>query len=99
MNSEEFKAVHSFHHGPLDAQRCVRSAPLPEINNHLFGIVYVEGEIAVCAPVCEEFHLITVRSLVVSDEVLYRCIVGELDDGVGVELGNAVVGVEGVECG
>ena len=54
----------------------------------------VEGEIVVLALHCKVSDLNDV-----GDQAYYRCAVGKLNDGVGVVLGHAVVGEQGVQEG
>ena len=100
MDPEELEAAHSLHRRPLDAQRCMHSAPPPEVNNQLLGFADVEGEVVGSAPFSEELHFFPVCSLIIVGDVADDCsVVSKLDDGVGAVLGRAVIGLECEEQG
>ena len=82
---------------PIDENGGVLSPPFPVVHNHLLCLDHVEGEVVVLAPhgqvsSCrEEFSLI-----VVGDQAYHCCVIGKLNDGVGVVPGQAVMSEQGV---
>ena len=51
------------------------------------------------APHCQVSDLLPISCLIVVGDQAYCCVVSRLNDGVGVKLGHAVVGEQGVQEG
>ena len=72
----------------------------PVVHNHLLPLEHYEGEIVVLAPHGQVSDLLLIGCLVVAGEQAYHsCVIGKLNDGVGVVLGHAVMGEQGVHEG
>jgi hypothetical protein len=74
--------------GPVDVDGRVLSNLSPVVHDQLIGLTDVEGEVVVLAPHCQ---------VSASDQVYHRCVVGKLNDGVGVVRGHAVLDEQGVQ--
>ena len=74
--------------------------PLPVVHDQLLCFADLKGEVVVLAPHYQVSDLLPIGCLIiVSDQAYYRCVVGKLDDGVGVVSGHTVVGNKGVQEG
>ncbi len=71
----------------------VNGVPSPEIQHNLLCLLHIEGQIVSATPFSQLCHFLSVvRFIVVADETYHCCVISELDDVVGAELGSAVVG-------
>ncbi len=71
----------------------VNGVPPPEVHHNLLCLLHIEGQIVSATPFSQLCHFLSVvRFIVVADETYHCCVVSELDDVVGAELGSAVVG-------
>ncbi len=62
-------------------------------NTTSFCLLHIEGQIVSATPFSQLCHFLSVvRFIVVADETYHCCVISELDDVVGAELGSAVVG-------
>ncbi len=58
-----------------------------------FCLTRIEGQIVSATPFSQLCHFLSVvRFIVVADETYHCCVISELDDVVGAELGSAVMG-------
>ncbi len=65
----------------------------PEVHHNLLCLLHIEGQIVNATPLSQLCHFLSVvRFIVVADETYHCCVISELDDVVGAELGSAVVG-------
>jgi hypothetical protein len=68
------------------------SPPFPVVLNHLLCLDHVEGEVGVLASHGQVSDLLPVGCLVVvGDQAYHCCVIGKLNDGVGVVPGRAVM--------
>ena len=75
----------------------VLSPPFSVVHNNLLCLDHVEGEVVILVPHCQVSDLLPIGCpVVVGDQAYYCCGVGKLNDGVGVVLGHAVMGEQGV---
>ncbi len=64
----------------------------PEVHHNLFSLTQIEGQVVCTTPFSQLCHFLSVvRFIVVADEAHHCCVISELDDVVGAELGSAVV--------
>ena len=78
----------------------VLGPPFPVVHNHLRCLNQVEDEVVVLAPHGKVSDLLPIDCLFVVGEQAYHCwVIGKLNDGVGVMLGCAVMGEQGVQEG
>ena len=98
MDTQELEVGDTLNHRPVDMDGGVCATFLPEVHNELFGLICVESQVVVGAPLRQVLDLFSVgRLIVVTDEANHRCIICKLYNGVGTMNRNAVVGEEGVE--
>ncbi len=65
----------------------------PEVHHNLICLPHIEGQIVSATPFSQLCHFLSVvHFIVVADETCHCCVISELDDVVGAELGSAVVG-------
>ena len=93
--------------GNLKLSTCSTTAPsirmgecsvLLFLSNHLLCFDHVEGEVVILAPHCQVSDLLPIGCLiVVGDQAYHCCVNGKLNDAVGVMLGYAVMGEQGVQ--
>lgn len=76
VDAKELEAAHPFHHHPLNAQWCMHTSPLPEVNNQLLGFAGIEGEV-VCQ-CSKEFNFLPILFIIVSDTADNRCVISKL---------------------
>ncbi len=70
----------------------------PEVHHNLIFLPHIEGQVVSATPFSQLCHFLSVvRLIVVADETYHCCVISELDDVVGAELGSAVVGQQRVE--
>ncbi len=71
----------------------IPGVPPPEVQHNLLCLLHIEGQIVSATPFSQLCHFLSVvRFIVVADETYHCCVISELDDVVGAELGSAVVG-------
>ncbi len=71
----------------------VNGVPPPEVRHNLLCLLHIEGQIVSATPFSQLCHFLSVvRFIVVADETYHCCVISELDDVVGAELGSAVMG-------
>ena len=69
-------------------------------HNHLLCLDHVEGEVVVLAPHGQVSDLLPIDCfVVVGDQAYHCCVIGKLNDGVGVLPGSAVMREQGVQEG
>ena len=74
--------------------------PFPVVDNHLLCLDPVEGEVVVLAPHGQVSDLLPLGCLiVVGDQAYHCCVIGKLNDGIGVLPGHAVMSEQGVQEG
>ncbi len=94
MHPQEFSAADSLHCRAINGQwGVVNEVPPPEVQHNLLCLLHIEGQIVSATPFSQLCHFLSVvRFIVVADETYHCCVISELDDVVGAELGSAVVG-------
>ncbi len=71
----------------------VNVVPPPEVHHNLLCLLHIEGQIVSATPLSQLCQFLSVLPfIVVADETYHCCVISELDDVVGAELGSAVVG-------
>jgi hypothetical protein len=97
MDTKELESLNLLHYSPVDENGDVLSPPFPVVHNHLLCLDHVEGEVVVLAPHSQVSDLLPIGCLiVVGDQAYHCCVIGKLDDGVGVIPGHAVMSKQGV---
>ena len=97
---KELEALNLLHYSPVDKNGGVPSPGFLVVHNHLLCLDYVEGEVFVLAPHSQVSDLLPIGCLiVVGDQAYHCCVISELNDGVRVVLGRAVMSVQGVQEG
>ncbi len=93
MHPQEFSAADSLHSRAVDGQwGAVNGVSPPEVQHNLLCLLHIEGQIVSATPFSRLCHLLSVvRFIIVADETYHCCVISELDDVVGAELGSAVV--------
>ena len=86
-------------YGPVDVNGGVFGPSFPVVHNQLLCLAHVKGEVVVLAPHCQVSDLLPTGCLIAVGDQAYCCVVSKLNDGVGVVLGHAVVGEQGVQEG
>ncbi len=94
MHPQEFSAADSLHSRAVDGQwGVVNGVPPPEVQHNLLCLLHIEGQIVSATPLSQLCHfLYVVHFIVVADETYHCCVISELEDVVGAELGSAVMG-------
>lgn len=73
MHPQNFGGAQSFHRSTVDSQWGFRRVTSPEINNHLLGLVNVQEEVVIPAPLGQLADLLPLVSLIiVGDETHHR---------------------------
>ena len=71
--------------------------PFPVVHNHLLCLDHVEG-VVVLAPHGQVSDILPIGCLIiVSDPTYHCCVIGKLNDGVGVVPGRAAMSEQGVQ--
>jgi hypothetical protein len=71
--------------------------PFPVVHDQILCLAHIEGEVVVLAVHCQVSDLLHIGCLIVEvDQASQCCVVSKRNDGVGVMLGHAVVGEQGV---
>ena len=84
----------------VDVNGGVLGPLFPVVNDQQLCLTDVEGDIVALAPHCQVSDLLPIGCLIVSgDQAYHRLVNGKLNDGVGVVLGLAVMGEQGVQQG
>ncbi len=94
VHPQEFSAADSLHSRAVDGQwGVVNGVRPPEVHHNLLCLTHIEGQIVSATPFSQLCHFLSVvRFIIVADETYHCCVISELDDVVGAELGSAVVG-------
>ena len=99
MDAKELEALNLIHYSPVDENGGVLGPPFPVVYNHLLCLGHDEGEVAVLAP----HGLVSDHPkgclVVVGDQAYHCCVIGKLNDGVGVIPGCAVMSEQEVQEG
>ena len=81
VDTKELEALNLLHFSPVDENGGVLGPPFPVVHNHLLCLDHVEGEFVVLSPQGQ----VSVGCLVVvCDQAYHCCVIGKLNDGVGV---------------
>ena len=97
MDTKELEALNF---SPIDENGGVLGPLFPVVHNHLLCLDHVEGEVVVLAPHSQDSDLLPIGCLViVGDQAYLCCVIGKLNDGVGVVPGRAVLSEQGVQEG
>jgi hypothetical protein len=100
VDIKELEALNLLHYGPIDENRGVLIPLLPVVHNDLLCLDHVEGEVVVLAPHSQVSDLLPIGCLIVVGEQAYNCcVIGKLNDGVGVVPGRAVMSEQGEQEG
>ena len=70
-------------------------SPSPVVHNHLLCLDHIEGEVVVLAPLGQVSDLPVGCLIIVGDQAYHCCVIGKLNDGVGVVPGRAVMSEQG----
>ena len=74
--------------------------PSPVVHKHLLRLDHFKGEVVVLAQHHQVSDLIPIGCLiVVGDQAYHYCVIGKLNDGVGVMPGRAVMSEQGLQEG
>ncbi len=94
MHPQEFSAADSLHSRAVDGQwGLVSGVPPPEVQHNLLVFSTLRDRLLAPHHSAQLCHFLSVvRFIVVADETYHCCVISELDDVVGAELGSAVVG-------
>ena len=84
MDTKELEALNLLHCSPVDENGGVLGPPFPLVHNRLLCLDHVEGEFVVLAPHCQVSDLPIGCHVIVSDQAYHCCVIGKLNDGVGV---------------
>ena len=96
MDTKELEVPNLFYYSPIDENGGMLGPPFSVVHNHLL-FDHVEREVVILAPHCQVFDLLPIGCLIVISD--HCCVVCKLNDGVGVVLGHAVMGEQGVQEG
>uniref|UniRef100_A0A4W5RW29 Coiled-coil serine-rich protein 1 n=1 Tax=Hucho hucho TaxID=62062 RepID=A0A4W5RW29_9TELE len=100
VDTKELEALNLLHYSPVDENGGVLGPLFPVVHNHLLCLDHVEGEVVVLAPQGQVSDLFPIVCLVVvGDQAYHCCVIGKLNDGVGVVPGRAVMSEQGVQEG
>ena len=100
MDAKELEALDLLHYSPVVENGGVLGPPFPVVHNQLLSLTHMKGEVVVMAPHCQFSDLLLIGCIiVVGDQAYHRCVIGKLNDGVGVVLGHAVMSEQGVQEG
>ena len=95
MAAKELEALN-----PVDENGGMLVPLFPVVHNHLLCLDYVEGEVVVLTPHGQVSDLLPLGCLIVVGDQAYNCcVIGKLNDGVGVVPGRAVMSEQGVQEG
>ena len=87
------------HYSTVNVNGGLFGPPFPIVHNQLLCLDHIKGEIVVLAPHYQISDLPIGCLIVVGDQAYHCCVASKLNDGVGVVLGHAVVGEQGVQEG
>ena len=100
MDTKELEALNLLHYSPVNENGGVLGPPFLVVHNHLLCLDHIEGEVVVRAPHDQVSDLLPIGCLVsVSDQAYRCCVIGKLNDGVGVVPGLVVMSEQGVQEG
>ena len=98
VDTQELEAGDTLNLRSVDMDGGVCATCLPEVNNEIFGLLGVESQVVVGAPLRQVLDLFYVgRLIVVADEANHCYVVCKLDNGIRTINRCAVVAEEGVE--
>ena len=98
MDDKELEALNLLHYSPVDENGGTLSPPFPVVHNHLLCPDHVEGQVVGLAPHGQVSDLLPTGCLIiVGDHAYHCCVIGKLNDGVGVVPGRAVKSEPGVQ--
>ena len=87
MDTKELETLDPLLYSPIDVNGGVFGPPFPVVHDQLLCLAHVEGEVVVLAPHGQVSDLLPIGGLVVvSDQAYYCCVIGKLNNGVGVYL-------------
>ena len=86
MDPNELEALDPLHYSPVDVNGGVIGPPFPIVHNQLLCLAHIGG-------------VVVVLLIIVGDQAYHCCVVSKLNDGVGVVLGHAVMGEQGLKEG
>ncbi|CDQ76298.1 unnamed protein product [Oncorhynchus mykiss] len=89
VDTKELEALNLLHYSPVDVNGDVFGTPFPVVHDQLLCLAHVEGEVVVLAAVSS---LSVIRPH-------HCCVVGRLNDGVGIVSRHTVMGEQGVQKG
>jgi hypothetical protein len=82
----------------LKLSTCSSTPPFPVVFNHLFCLDHVGEEVVMFAPHGQVSDLLPIGSfIVVGNQAYHCCVVGKLNEGVGVVPSHSVMGEQGVQ--
>ena len=100
MDTKELETLDPLHFRPIDVNGGVFGPLFPIVHNQLLCLAHIEGEVVALAPHCLVSDLLPIGWLIVGgDQAYHCCVVSKLNDDLGVVLGHAVVGEQGVQEG
>ena len=98
VDTKELKTLDPLHYSPVDVNGGLFGRPFPVVHDQLLCLAHIEGEVVVLAPHCQFSDLFPIGCLIiVGDHAYHCCAISKLNDGVGVMLGHAVMGEQGVQ--
>jgi hypothetical protein len=100
VDAKELEALNLLHYSPVDENGAVLIPPFPVVHNHLLCLDQIEGEVVVLASHGQVSDLLPVGDLIVVGYQAYHCcVIGKLNDDVGVVHGHVVMSEQGVQEG
>ena len=99
MDTKELEAHNLLHYSPVDVNGGVHSPLFPVVHNHLLCLDYIEGEVVFLASYSQVSDHPIGCLVIVGDQAYHCCVMGKLNDGVGVVPGRAVMSEQGVQEG
>ncbi len=70
----------------VDGQWGVVNRVSPEVHHNLLCLPHIEGQVVSTTPFSQLYHILSVECfIVVADETYHWCVIGKLDDVVGLE--------------
>ena len=100
MDTKEHETLDLLHCSTVDENGSLLCPLFPVVHNHLLCLDHIEGEVVVLAPHGQVSDLLPIGCLIVQGNQPYHCcVIGKLDDSVGVVPGCAVLSEEGIQEG
>ena len=97
--SKELETLDPLHYGPVDINGSLFGPAFPVVHDQLLCFPQIQGEVVVQAPHCQFSDLHPIGGLIVVSDQAYHCCVVSKCNGVGVVVGHAVAGEQGVQEG